>query len=185
MNSKGTDMSAKDQITADVLCERLPNGITVLIKENRNSPVAAAVVLVKVGYYNEPDKLNGIAHVIEHMAFKGTRRRPEEDQFAREVRELGGSLNASTYYDETAYHVIVPAESLDHALEIQADALQNARIDKGALAREIEVIVQESLQKRDSPNAMLVEAAYELAFDHHRIRRLRIWLRSWHARRYA
>ncbi len=70
--------------------------------------------------------------------------------------------------------MVVPAVAVDHALEIQADALQNARMDAGALAKELEVIVQESLQKRDNPNAMLVETLYELSFDEHRIRRWRI-----------
>ncbi len=173
MDQSGSE-TTKDQIAANVLCERLANGLTLIVKENPNSAVGACVVLVKAGYFNEPDHLTGITHVIEHMVFKGTPRRPEEDQFAREIRELGGVLNASTYYDQTAYHFVVPSEHLDHALEIQADAIQNARIDEASLAREIEVIVQESLQKRDNPNAMLVESLYELAFDQHHIRRWRI-----------
>src|SRR5580700_6772141 len=166
--------TTQDRIAANVIRDRLPNGLTILIKENHSAPVAAIYVLVKAGYFNEPDRVTGISHVIEHMMFKGTPRRPEEEQFAREIREIGGTLNASTYYDQTSYHVVVPSGELDHALEIQADALQNARMDAGALAKEIEVIVQESLQKRDNPNAMLVETLYELAFDEHRIRRWRI-----------
>ncbi len=162
------------RISANVQCYKLQNGLTVLIKENHNSPVVASLVYVKAGYFHEPDRLNGITHVIEHMMFKGTHRRPEEDQFAREIRELGGVLNASTYYDHTSYYVVVPAEHLDHAFEIQADALHNTRVDPEALAREIEVIVQESLQKRDNPNAMLFETIYETAYDSHRIRRWRM-----------
>src|ERR1700722_12974470 len=96
--------SPQSRIAANVLHERLSNGLTLLVKENHNAPVVAIYVLVKAGYFNEPDRVNGISHVIEHMMFKGTPRRPDEEQFAREIRELGGSLNASTYYDQTSYH---------------------------------------------------------------------------------
>lgn len=174
MDLRASADAPHDRIAANVVHERLPNGLTLLIKENHNAPVAAIYVLVQVGYFNEPNRLTGISHVIEHMMFKGTPRRPEEEQFAREIREIGGSLNASTYYDYTSYHVVAPSSVLDHALEIQADAIQNSRMDAGALTKEIEVIVQESLQKRDNPNAMLVETLYELAFDQHHIRRWRI-----------
>ena len=173
----GTSENAEQsthRISANVKKYRLQNGLTLLIKENHNTPVAASVVFVKAGYFDEPDRLSGITHVIEHMLFKGTLRRPEEDQFAREIRELGGILNASTYYDRTSYYVVVPAEKLDHAFEIQADAIQNARIDPEALKREIEVIVQESMQKHDNPNAMLFESLYAAAYDQHRIRRWRM-----------
>ena len=54
--------------------------------------------------------MNGIAHVIEHMLFKGTPRRPEDEQIAREVRELGGYINAGTYYEETTYYLTVPSQ---------------------------------------------------------------------------
>ncbi|HLK57744.1 MAG TPA: pitrilysin family protein [Chthonomonadaceae bacterium] len=166
--------SSAPRLAADVTRTVLPNGLTVLLKENHNAPVAALFVLVRAGYFQEPDRVNGIAHVIEHMIFKGTPARPEDEQFAREIRELGGLLNASTYYEETSYYVVVPSEQLEKAMEIQADAVQNARIDPTDLAKELEVIVQESLQKRDNPNAMLLETLYELAHDRHRIRRWRI-----------
>jgi zinc protease len=159
-----------DNVTRDVL----PSGLTLLVKENHTAPVAALLAFVQIGYFHEPDRLNGIAHVIEHMLFKGTPRRPESDQFAREVRELGGVTNAGTYYEETYYYVTVPSRHLEKAMDLHADAFQNPLFDAGELAREIEVIVQESLQKRDNPNAMLVESLYALAYDRHRIRRWRI-----------
>ncbi|HLJ57870.1 MAG TPA: pitrilysin family protein, partial [Chthonomonadaceae bacterium] len=138
------------------------------------SPVTALLVSVKAGYFNEPDPVGGIAHVIEHMIFKGTPERPDGEQFAREIRELGGTLNAATYYEETYYYVVVPSANHEQAFAVQADALQNALYDAGELSKEIEVIVQESQQKRDNPLAMLMESLYELAFDSHRIRRWRI-----------
>ena len=162
------------RLTSGVRRTTLPNGLKVLIKESRTSPVVALLVSVGAGYFHEEDRVSGIAHVIEHMIFKGTPKRPEDEQFAREIRELGGTLNAATYYEETYYYVIVPAENLEKAVEVQADALQNALYDSKELAKELEVIIQESLQKRDNPSAMLFESLYELAFDKHRISRWRI-----------
>ncbi len=166
--------AAKYHVAADVARDVLPNGLTLLVKENHSAPVVAVLASVQVGYFHEPDRLNGISHVIEHMLFKGTPRRPEDEQIAREVRELGGIVNAGTYYEETSYYVVAPSQHLERVMEIQADAIQNSLIDPDELAKEIEVIVQESLQKRDNPTAMLIESLYALAFDQHRIRRWRI-----------
>ena len=161
-------------LTAGVTREVLPNGLTILIKENHAAPVAALYLNAQVGYFNEPDKHNGIAHVIEHMLFKGTARRPQQEQIAREVRDLGGYINAGTYYEDTSYYITVPSQHLEAAMDIQADLAQNSLLDGEELAKEIEVIVQESLIKRDSPSAMLTESLYALAYDAHRIRRWRI-----------
>jgi zinc protease len=161
-------------LTSGVIREILPNGLTVLVKENHAAPVAAVLVSVKAGYFQEVDRMNGIAHVIEHMLFKGTPRRPADEQIAREVRELGGYINAGTYYEETTYYITVPSQHVVGAMDILADACRNSLFDGDELAKEIEVIVQESLQKRDNPNAMLLESLYALAFDQHRIRRWRI-----------
>ncbi len=161
-------------VAGDVVRDALPNGLTLLVKENHNVPVVAVLATVPVGYFHEPDRLNGISHVIEHMLFKGTVQRPQDEQIAREVRELGGILNAGTYYEETSYYIVAPSQHFERVMEIQADALQNSLFDPDELAKEIEVIVQESLQKRDNPTAMLIESLYALAFDRHRLGRWRI-----------
>ena len=161
-------------ITSHVACEVLSNGLTVLVKENHAAPVAAVLVSVKAGYFQEADAVNGIAHVIEHMLFKGTPRRSEDEQIAREVRELGGYINAGTYYEETTYYLTVPSQHVEPAMDILADACRHSLFDADELAKEIEVIVQESLQKRDNPNAMLLESLYAQAYDLHRLRRWRI-----------
>ena len=166
--------AAASGVTRDVLRETLPNGLTILVKENHAAPVAAVLISVKAGYFQEADRVNGIAHVIEHMLFKGTPRRPADEQIAREVRELGGYINAGTYYEETTYYLTVPSQHVETALDILTDACRHSLLDGAELAKEIEVIVQESLQKRDNPNAMLLESLYALAFDAHRIRRWRI-----------
>ena len=161
-------------ITDNVLRTVLPNGLRVLIKENHSSPVSAVLAHVCAGYFNEKDRLAGIAHVIEHMFFKGTSTRPGKEDVAEAVRAIGGSINAGTYYEETSYHLVTPAAHIAKAIEIQADTFLNSLFDAGELERELEVIIQESKQKRDRPTSMLVESLYELAYDKHRIRRWRI-----------
>jgi zinc protease len=160
--------------TSDVAKFVLPNGLTILLKENHATNAAAVLAHVNVGYFNEPDRWNGIAHVVEHMFFKGTSNRPGKEQVAEEIRALGGSINAGTYYDETSYYTVLPAAGIERAIEIQADTFQNSLFDADELAKELEVIIQESKQKRDNPSAMLVETMYANAFDSHRIRRWRI-----------
>lgn len=168
--------SSLPSLTSGVTRLTLPNGLIVLLKESHASPVTAINVHVKAGYFNEPDRWNGIAHVVEHMIFKGTPARPEQEQIAREIKDLGGYINAGTYYEETSYYVVVPSVHLHRALEIHADSIQNSLFDSEELSKEIEVIVQESLQKRDNPGAMLIESLNTLAFDTHRLRRWRMGL---------
>jgi zinc protease len=152
---------------------RLPNGLTVLIREDHSAPVVAIITHVKAGYFNEPDALVGISHVLEHMFFKGTRRRGA-GEIARETRAAGGYLNAGTIYDYTSYHTVLPAASLEMGLDIQADALRHSQIDEEELRKELLVIIQEAKRKLDNPGAVAVESLYEEMFDVHRIRRWRI-----------
>ncbi|MGH7475193.1 MAG: M16 family metallopeptidase [Longimicrobiales bacterium] len=151
----------------------LDNGLTVVAREDRSSPVVAVVTHVKAGYFTEPDAVIGISHVLEHMFFKGTERRRVGD-IARETKQAGGYLNAGTIYDYTSYYTVLPASSLEQGLDLQADALRHSQIDEQELRRELEVIVQEAKRKLDNPSAVASETLYELLFDVHRMRRWRI-----------
>jgi zinc protease len=152
---------------------RLSNGLTVIVREVRSAPVVAVVTHVKAGYFDEPDTLIGISHVLEHMYFKGTERRGP-GEIARETKGAGGYLNAGTIYDHTSYYTVLPADSLEQALDIQSDALQRSAIDEDELRRELRVIIQEAKRKLDSPGAVAQETLFETMFDVHRIRRWRI-----------
>jgi zinc protease len=152
---------------------RLGNGLTVLIREDHSAPVVAIVTHVKAGYFNEPDRLVGISHVLEHMYFKGTEQRRAGD-IARETKAAGGYLNAGTIYDHTSYYTVLPSSALELGLDVQSDALRNSQIDEDELRRELLVIIQEARRKLDDPGAVAVESLYELMFDVHRIRRWRI-----------
>ena len=159
--------------TDQVRREVLPNGLTVLVQRDDSAPAASVITHVKAGFFDEPDKWQGISHVLEHMFFKGTGRRGPGD-IARETKAAGGYLNAGTGYDQTSYYVVLPASQLKTAIDIQSDALRNSVIDAGELARELQVIIQEARRKLDSPSAVAHETLNELMFDRHRIRRWRI-----------
>ena len=151
----------------------LANGLRVLIRRDTTAPVAAIVTYVDAGYFDETDDVAGIAHVLEHMYFKGTPTRGV-GEIARQTKAVGGYLNAATIYDHTLYYAVVPSSGFVPALAVQADAYRNSLIDAEELARELEVIIQEAKRKADNPSAVAIETLYELLHDRHRIRRWRI-----------
>lgn len=151
----------------------LSNGLRVLVRRDVTAPVTAIVTYVNAGYFDEPDDVVGIAHVLEHMYFKGTPTRAV-GEIARQTKAVGGYLNAATIYDHTLYYVVVPSSGFVPALEIQADAYRNSLIDADELSKELEVIIQEAKRKVDNPPALAIETMYELLHDRHRIRRWRI-----------
>ena len=151
----------------------LPNGLTVLVQEDRSAPVVAIVTWVKAGYFDETDEENGLAHALEHMFFKGTPTRGVGD-IAKETKSIGGYLNAHTIYDCTVYYTVLPSSGFLKGLDIQADAYANSLIDSEELAKEMEVIIQEAKRKSDNPGAVATEKLYELLHDAHRMRRWRI-----------
>ena len=134
----------------------LGNGLTVLVHRDDSAPVVAIVTHVKAGYFDETDDITGIAHVMEHMYFKGTPARGV-GEISQATKAAGGYLNAGTIYDRTSYYTVLPATSLLEGLEIQADAYANSLVDAGELRRELEVIIQEARRKADTPGAVTVE----------------------------
>jgi zinc protease len=161
--------------TENTLKHVLANGLTVLVQRDASAPVVAVVTHVKAGYFDEPDEWVGIAHVLEHMYFKGTARRGP-GAVAQETQLLGGYVNAGTIYDKTVYYTVLPSagDGLTKALDIQADALMHLALDPDELRRELQVIIEEAKRKLDSPGAVAGEALYELLFRVHRMRRWRI-----------
>jgi zinc protease len=158
---------------ASVVRTRLSNGLTVLIRRDRSAPVVAIVTYVSAGYFDETDDVVGIAHVLEHMYFKGTPTRGV-GEIAKQTKAVGGYLNAATIYDHTSYYTVLPSSGFLHGLDVQADAYARSLIDADELAKELEVIIQEAKRKADNPPAVATETLYELLHDRHRIRRWRI-----------
>src|SRR5436190_6515701 len=151
----------------------LQNGLRVLIKSDFSAPVVAIVTFVSAGYFDETDDIVGIAHVLEHMYFKGTPTRGV-GEIAKQTKAVGGYLNAATIYDHTSYYTVLPSSRFIQGLDVQADAYARSLIDADELARELEVIIQEAKRKADNPGAVATETLYELLHDRHRIRRWRI-----------
>ena len=127
----------------------LSNGLTLLVRRDRSAPAVAIVTFVKAGYFDEADDIVGIAHVLEHMFFKGTPSRGV-GEIARETKASGGYLNAHTIYDHTSYYTVVPESRFGDALAIQADAYAHSLIDAAELAKEIEVIIPRRIHRARS-----------------------------------
>ena len=176
-SSEGGAMPATpdlQSITAGVVRHELDNGLTLLVRPVPTAGATALVTRVKTGYFHEPDELTGISHVVEHMFFNGTPTRPDPEQISREIKSLGGMLNAATAYDHTTYYTVVPTRNWRAAMQIQADALQNPLFDGAVLEKEMGAIKQEARRKLDSPMAYGREKMFALAHEKHRIRRWRI-----------
>ena len=159
--------------SGSVVRETLPNGLRVVVRPKPGCGVVAIVTYVGAGYFDETDDVSGIAHVLEHMYFKGTPTRGV-GEIARATKASGGVLNAATIYDHTHYYTVLPANGFEAGMEIQADAYANSLIDRGELGRELEVIIEEAKRKSDTPTAVATETLFALLHDTHRMRRWRI-----------
>jgi zinc protease len=149
-------------VTENVKKTVLENGLTVLTKEVHTAPVVTVQVWYKVGSRNEEPGVNGIAHQLEHMMFKGTRNRPI--QFGRLFSALGSDSNAFTSYDQTAYYGTLEREKLKALLVLEADRMQNSLIDAQQLASEKRVVISELQGYENSPDYRLNRAVMQAAF---------------------
>ncbi|HKC60909.1 MAG TPA: pitrilysin family protein [Myxococcales bacterium] len=145
---------------------RLPNGLTVLVEENHGAPVAAVQVWVRVGSADELPGEAGLAHLHEHMLFKGTARRGP-GEIARAIEGCGGEINAWTSFDQTVYHVVVASQFLAQGMDVLADAITSAAFDPVELQREIEVVCEEIKRSLDSPTRKLSKELFAGAFTRH------------------
>src|SRR5437764_7889157 len=148
----------------------LPNGLRVLVRRDASAPVVAIVTYVSAGYFDETDDVIGIAHVLEHMYFKGTPTRGV-GEIAKQTKALGGYLNAATIYDHTSYYTVLPSSAFAEGLAIQADAYASSLIDSDELRREREVIIGKATRTADNPGAVATETLYENSCYSNRIRR--------------
>jgi zinc protease len=126
----------------------LENGLTVIIKETHFSPIAAIDIRVATGAKNDPPEMAGISHFFEHMLFKGTELR-KVGEIAREIKSVGGYLNAQTSLDTTDYYVVVPSEYINLALDVESDVVMNSKFDPTEIERERNVILEELKMLQD------------------------------------
>jgi zinc protease len=152
-------------LTENVRKTVLENGLTVLTKEVHTAPVVTVQVWYKVGSRNEEAGVNGIAHQLEHMMFKGTLNRPI--QFGRLFSALGSDSNAFTSYDQTAYYGTVERNKLKALLVLEADRMQNSQIEPEQLASEKRVVISELQGYENSPEYRLNRAVMKAVFPNH------------------
>jgi zinc protease len=145
----------------------LANGLRLIVKEDHRAPTVVQQVWYRAGSMDESPGTTGVAHVLEHMMFKGTRRiGPEE--FSRLVAEAGGRDNAFTSTDYTVYHEQVHRDRLPFVMRLEADRMANLAIRPEEFAREIKVVMEERrLSTEDQPRALLDENLLATAFSAH------------------
>jgi len=148
----------------------LPNGLRIATDHMREAESAVVGAWVGVGTRNEPWGANGVAHFVEHMMFKGTRERSAY-ALSADIERVGGSMNAHTTREETAYYARVMPEDAELACDIVADMLQHSLFSTKELNRERQVIIQEIGSDRDTPEDHVFELMHELAFPKQRIGR--------------
>ncbi len=134
----------------------LANGLRVVTDSIPHVETVTCGLWVDVGARHEPAHINGISHVLEHMAFKGTTRRSAL-QIAEEIEAVGGYLNAYTSREVTAYHSRLLKDNVRLAVDILADILQNSTFDANEFAREQSVIIQEIGQTFDTPDDIVFD----------------------------
>lgn len=149
----------------------LKNGLRVIVKEDRRAPTAVQMVWYRVGSIDEVDGTSGVAHVLEHMMFKGT---PTvgPGEFNKRVAAAGGRDNAFTSRDYTAYFQQVPKEKLEEMMQLEADRMRHLNVDPTEYAQEIKVIMEERrMRTDDEPTSKLFEQMNAAAFQTHPYRR--------------
>jgi zinc protease len=142
----------------------LSNGMTLMVSVNRRAPTAVHMLWLRVGSIDEVDGTSGVAHVVEHMMFKGT---PSlaPGEYSKRIAALGGRDNAFTSRDATAYHQQIPAARLREVMELEADRFARNTWADEEFKREIEVIKEERRQRvDDSPRGQLYEIARAAMF---------------------
>lgn len=135
----------------------LANGMTLIVKPDRRAPTAVHMVWVRVGAMDEVDGTSGVAHVLEHMMFKGTEQlKPGE--FSRRVAALGGRENAFTTRDTTGYFQQIPSDRLEDVMKLEADRFEKNQWPDEEFRRELEVVKEERrLRTEDNPRSLLWE----------------------------
>jgi predicted Zn-dependent peptidase len=141
----------------------LPNGMRIASEPMPHLMTSAVGVWVDVGTRHEDESVNGVSHLLEHMAFKGTETRTAKD-IAEAVENVGGQLNAYTSREHTAYHARILGDDLPLATEILADIVEHSTLDQAELERERKVVLEEIGQVEDTPDDLVFDLWQETAY---------------------
>jgi predicted Zn-dependent peptidase len=142
---------------------RLGNGLTIVVEQMPGVATVATGLYCDVGSRSEADGKGGLAHLVEHMMFKGAGGRNAR-QIAEAVEDVGGALNAWTARDATAFHARLLAEDLSLGLELIADLIRAPLFDPAELEREKQVVLSELGEARDTPDDIVFDQLFEAAY---------------------
>ena len=146
---------------------KLDNGLKIVVQEDHRSPVVVSQVWYRAGSMDEFNGTTGVAHVLEHMMFKGTRK-VKAGQFSRLIAAAGGRENAFTGNDYTAYFQQLEKSKLPLALELEADRMVNLQLTAAEFAKEIQVVMEERRWRtEDKPQSLVYEQFQSASYQAH------------------
>jgi len=152
---------------AEVFEKILPNGLKVIVKEDHRAPVVVQQIWYKAGSVDERTGTTGIAHVLEHMMFKGTKDVPP-GEFSKRIAAAGGRENAFTSRDYTAYFQQLHKSQLPLAMELESDRMHNLQLSADEFVKEIKVVMEERrMRTDDEPQSLLYEKVMATAYQEH------------------
>lgn len=158
-----TDLKPAD----DVAVKELANGLRIIVKPDRRAPVAVSMLWYRVGSIDEQNGATGVAHLLEHMMFKGTKTVPA-GEFSRLIAAAGGRENAFTSRDYTGYFQTLHKAELPLAFRLEADRMANLVLSREELAKELKVVMEERRWRTDDrPHSVLFERMLATALTVH------------------
>jgi zinc protease len=145
----------------------LPNGLTIIVQEDRSAPVASVQAWCGTGSVDENEHLGaGLSHILEHMLFKGTKANPAH-AISQKIQDAGGYINAYTSFDRTVFWIDVPKDGIRSALDVLSDAMMNSTLPVEEYAKEQEVIRREFAMGMDDPDRMAGQLLFATAYQRH------------------
>ena len=152
---------------AEIFEKTLDNGLRVIVSEDHRAPVLVQQIWYRAGSMDEHTGTTGVAHVLEHMMFKGTKAVPA-GEFSKRIAAAGGRENAFTNYDYTAYFQQLHKSKLPLAMQLESDRMQNLQLLPSEFAKEIKVVMEERrMRTDDEPHALMEEKLMAAAYEEH------------------
>ena len=155
---------------ADFTVQKLPNGQTLVVQENHSNPIVTIDTWVRTGSINETDTNSGVAHFLEHLFFKGTKKHPV-GEFDRILESKGAIINAATSKDFTHYYITIPSQHFDTALDLHADMLTDPQIPRKELEQERKVVLEEISKDLNTPAKKVYNNLNDMMYTHHPYKR--------------
>jgi predicted Zn-dependent peptidase len=145
----------------------LPNGLHVILYQDKTTPIVAVSVMYHVGSKNENPERTGFAHFFEHLMFEGSDN-IGRGQYDKYVQNAGGTLNANTTFDRTYYYEVLPSNQLDLGLWLESERMMHARVDEKGIETQRQVVKEERRQRIDNqPYGSILEETFKRAYHVH------------------